>query len=65
MRIIESAKFNIDVTECKDYKGNNAYVIRYGLECKRRDSIEDAMIEFHHCLNHAMSCEGIVLEDCF
>lgn len=57
--IIESKYFDIVVSASKDYKGDDVYIIRYGLECKKRYSMMDAMLEFQSCLDHAMDCEGL------
>lgn len=58
-RIIQSDLFDIEVTASKNYKGVDNYVIRYGLETKVRETLEDAMQEFAYCLQHALACESL------
>lgn len=61
--IIDAPRFDICVTESLDYKREPRYLVRYGLEAKRRDTLAAAMREFHDCLQHALACEGIDPED--
>ena len=57
--IIDSKRFDICVVGAKDYKNVERYIIRYGLEVYKRDTLLEAMEEFNNCLNHAMQCEGL------
>lgn len=56
--IIESQAFDICVTESPDYKGVPRYIVRYGLDVKKRESLLEAIDAFKACLDHALQCEG-------
>ncbi len=60
--IIDAPAFDITVTESPNYKGEPEYLIRYGLEAKRRPSLEEAMREFGHCIDHAAASMGLELD---
>lgn len=57
--IIDAPRFDITVTESRDYRDEPRYLVRYSLEAKRRDTLAEALREFADCLSHAMACEGI------
>ncbi len=60
--IIDAPRFDLAVTESPDYRGEPRYLVRYGLETKRRDTLAEAMHEFQLCLFHALDTEGLTLD---
>ena len=57
-KVFESEEFDIVVTKHKDYKGDNCYLVRYGLQVDIVHSLYSALNEFHSCVLHAIECEG-------
>ena len=57
--IIESKYFDIVVSASKDYKGDDVYIIRYGLQVSKEHSLGGALMTFEGFLFHARQCEGL------
>jgi hypothetical protein len=56
--IAESLEYDITVTESPDYKGKPRYVVRYGLEVKKCQTLREAVTAFVACLGHATNYDG-------
>ncbi|AWY08797.1 hypothetical protein vBRpoPV14_11 [Ruegeria phage vB_RpoP-V14] len=50
-----------DVTLLKtDHKGH-LFNVRYGLQIRAWNSLENALADFHECQQHALNCKGFTL----
>lgn len=58
-KVFESEQFDIVVTKHKDYKDDNYYLVRYGLQVEVVHSLTSALNEFRSCVMHAIDCEGL------
>lgn len=56
--IIDAPRFDILVTESNDYQGTPRYIVCYGLQVERFDTLQEALREFRNCLSHAAACQG-------
>lgn len=61
--VLESQRFNIDMTASRDFKGIERYIVRYGLQTTLKDDMLEATEEFNNCLKHALRCEGYFDEE--
>lgn len=57
--VLASPMFDIELTQSRDYLQRNRYVLRYGLQVEKFDTLAAAIPEFNNCLHHARECEQV------
>ena len=57
-KVLESTKFDIVLTEHKDYKSEDVYLLRYGLQVEQFDCVYKAIDGFNSSVQHALECWG-------